>query len=381
MKRYLVVVAVALVSLAIFWLPLLLKTEIFWGIDFRRAGMETIVQNFDGLNYLVVAKSMYNPVVIAEKFAGLANPPIYYSAHFPLYPILIKMFDGLWSGPQALIASIILSNILLAAGLYFFFATILKNQKTAVMIAILALFLPARMLSVRGVGASEPLFMFFILGSLAMAYKGKHYSAAILGSLAVVCRSPGIFLFGAYFGAALISYLRGTKEVIKSFVPYLMMPLALVLVFTLYSLQLGNFWAYFNGSSELHPVFFPPFLIFSNMQKWISDMWREDIFYTYLVYGIGIIAYAQRVWSEKDFGKLAVAVYGIFYAVILLNVSHRDLARYALPLAPIMLLGYEKYLSHTTLKWMLILVLPIYLMGWQFVLANVQGVADWTPFL
>ncbi len=387
MKRYLLVVGVALVSLGIFWFPFLAKTQTFWGINFgghgqqQLAGMATIVQNFDGLNYLAVAKTLYDPQLLARDFAGFGNAPIYYAAHFPLYPLLISGLDMFVSGPQALILSIVISNGLLAIGLCFFFSTLIKDNKLAVILTTVALFFPARMLSVRGVGSSEPLFMFFVLMSLALAYRGKHWWGAILGSLAVLTRSPGIFLFGAYALAAIASYTTDWKKILSRLTPYLLMPLSLALLFAYYGVTFGNFWAYFNSSSELHPVFFPPFLIFSNTARWISDMWREDIIYLYLIYGAGIVLYIKQIGIKCGFEHLSTVGYGVFYGLILLLISHRDLSRYALPIAPIALLGFAPLLSVKSAKWLLLLLVPIYLFGWQFVVGNVQPVSDWGALL
>ena len=51
MKNLIFVIGVGLVSLAVFWLPFWFRTGQFWGIEFGYRGMETIVQNFDGLNF------------------------------------------------------------------------------------------------------------------------------------------------------------------------------------------------------------------------------------------------------------------------------------------------------------------------------------------
>lgn len=380
-KQLGIVITVALLSLFLFWLPFLFHARTFWGITFPAHGMETIVANFDGLNYLAIAKTGYNPLLLSQNFAGFGNPPIYYAAHFPLFPGLIALFGLIVSGPQALELVIIMSNILLAIGLYAFFVTMTKQPKLATILSCIALFFPARMLSVRGVGSSEPLFMFFVLTSLAAAYRGKHWLSAILGSFAVMTRSPGIFLFGAYLLSALASYTTDIRKIIAKIYPYLLMPLALILVFGLYRVQFGDFWAYFHGSSELHPVFFPPLLIFSNMQKWITEMWREDIVYLYLVYGTGIFLFVKKVGTKCGFEQLATAAYGVLSGLILLLIAHRDLGRYALPLAPIALLGFSDVYKHKSAKWFLLLLLPIYLLGWQFVVANVQSIADWSPLL
>lgn len=380
-KQMMIVIVVALISLAIFWMPFLAKANQFWGIEYGKHGMETIVANFDGLNYLAVAKTLYDPKLLETNFAGFGNPAIYYSAHFPVYPLLIRALDYVMTGPQAIMWSIVISNIALSMGLYLFFVTLIKDPKAATVLAIICLFFPARMLSVRSVGTSEPLFMFFVLTSLGASYRGKHFLGAGLGALAVLTRSPGIFLFGAYVLAAIASYKTDWRKIITKIYPYLMMPMALILLFGFYAGKYGNFWAYFNNSSELHPVFFPPFLIFSNAQKWITDMWREDIIYMYLLYSTGIVLYIKQLGTKCGFEKLASVGYGVFYGLILLLISHRDIARYALPLGPIALLGFAPMVKSRYFRWAALLIIPIYLLGWQFVVANVQPVSDWSSLL
>lgn len=372
--------AVALVSLGLFWIPFLAHTQTFWGINFGGHGLETIVQNFDGLNYLAVAKTGYDPTLLATDFASFGNPPIYYAAHFPLYPLLVHSLDLVMNGPQAILASIVISNLLLALGLYMFFEAVSKNQRAATILACVALFFPARMMGVRGVASSEPLFIFLTLASLTMAFRGKHWWGAILGALAVLTRSPGILLFGGYGVAYLLGQDTWAMRA-KRILPYLLMPISLGLLFGFYGLRYGSFWAYFSSSSELHPIFFPPLLIFSNTQRWITDMWREDIVYLYLLYGTGIYLYLKKIWGKVGLAELGVAGYGILYGLFLLLVAHRDLARYALPIAPIALLAFAPILTHKSARWLALLLIPIFLMSWQFVVANVQPVADWSSLL
>ncbi len=369
-------VCVALVSLSIFWLPFGLKVHTLWGIEFGRQGMDVVVQNFDGLNFLVIAKSLYDPMVIeainAQFLTG--NDPIYFSAHFPLFALVIKLFASFLSLPNALLLTIVLSNILLAVGIYNLVRLVSKDPRTWTILTMVALFFPARMLSVRAVGSNEPLFIFFILTSLTFALKNKYWPSAIAGALGVLTRSPGILLFGVYIWQWLREdglWVHKTKK----YLPYLIMPTALLGLFVFYGLRYHDPLAYFHAGDNLH-LFFPPFQIFSNTASWISDMWREDIIYLYVFYGVGIFLIPQK-W---DLLKKWALVYG----ATLLFVVHRDLARYALPLAPVAMIGYLPLIEKVPRKmWLvaMVLLIPIYLMGWQFVLKNIQPISDWRAFL
>ncbi len=370
-------IAISLLSLMIFWLPFILKINHFWGISFGRSGMETIVQNFDGLNFLVVAKSLYNPDSInaINRDFLTGNEPVYFSAHFPIFALITRIFGTIMSLPKALIVTILLSNVLLAYALGLFFRTFVKNSKLIVVLTILTLFFPARMLSVRAVGSNEPIFMFFVLMSLISAHKNKDWQSGGWGALAVLTRSPGILLFGAYATNILLNFPGNIATKFRKLIPYLLMPACLGLLFTYYGYTYGDFLAYFHSGDNLH-LFFPPFTIFSNMQSWISDMWREDIVYAYLFYASGLIL------IPKEYKQLRM--FGLIYGLTLLMVAHRDLARYALPLSPLVWLGYEKLLDLIPRKYLsyaLMILIPIYLLGWQFVLKNVQPINNWQVFL
>lgn len=339
--------------------------------------MNVIVQNFDGLNFLVVAKSLYNPLLIEEINAQFltGNEPIYFSAHYPLMALIIRVLSSVVSLPNALLITIVITNLLLAYALAQFFAYFVKNKKLVLILSLLALFFPARMLSVRAVGSNEPLFMAFVLLSLVAFSKKRNWQSALLGSLAVLTRSPGILLFGAY--ALSIWYMANGSMLVKfkTLFPYLLMPITLLGLFGYYGYTYGDYFAYFNSGDNLH-LFFPPFTIFSNTASWISDMWREDIIYLYIFY-IGGLLLLPRTASQ-------LKAYALVYGSTLLFVSHRDLARYSLPLSPLVWLGYENLVARVPasyFKYLWIVLIPIFLFGWQFVLSNIQPINDWSVFL
>jgi Gpi18-like mannosyltransferase len=375
-------ILIALVSLLVFWLPFALKATTFWGIDFQGSSMQTIVTNFDGINFLVVAKSLYDPHVIEIDYASILSGRhnLYFSAHYPGFPLLVGAFDSFLSGPNALLAAIVLSNALLASALYLFFAYIAPQQKTALFLTTLALFLPARMLSVRGVGSNEPLFIFFILTSLLASIKGKPWLAGLLGSASVLTRSPGILLFAAYMLPLIQDLWHKRRIVWASYVPYFLIPAALLGLWFYYGVVFGDFFAYFKvgGNINLH---FPPFLVFGSHFDWVSGMWLEDIIYTYLAYGIGLVLFWQNLVRSRPALKV-VGYFGFIYLSMLAFVVHRDLARYALPLAPLALAGYAPYLQHKYVRYgLIVLLVPIFLYAWNFVLHNTQPVMDWSAFL
>ena len=369
-------------SLILFWSPFLLKTNNFWGINFAGRSMQTIVTNFDGINFLVVAKSLYSPKTIEINYASILSgrENLYFSAHYPGFPLLVRAFDTLLSGPNALLAAIVVSNILLSIALFLFFRLLISKNEVATYLSMVALFIPARMLSMRGVGSNESLFIFFILTSLVASYKGKHWLAATLGSLSVLTRSPGILLFGAYMVSPLLELWSKRKVDWKLFLPYLLIPLSLVGLWLYYGLIFGDFLAYFKVGGNIN-LYFPPFMVFGSNFDWVSGMWLEDIIFTYLFYGFGIGLFFNNF--VKNNNRLKVFGYfGAIYLTMILFVVHRDIARYALPIAPLAIAGYSPFLNSKYVKYgLLILLIPIFLYSWNFILNNVQPVMDWSAFL
>lgn len=367
-KQLFYIALTAVISLMVFWAPFLLKLNQFWGIGFEGRGMETIVQNFDGINFLAIAKSWYEPTTLSEVTAGFDQnqKPGYFAAHYPLTAMVIGLFDVVTTGPQAVLATIVAGNILLAIASYLFMKEVVDNKKRALLLSAIALFLPARMLSVRGVLSSELFFIPLTLLSLIQAKKDKHWGAAIIGSLAVLTRSPGIILFAGYF----LAYWRTPRRLL----PYFLIPISLLTLWGFYALQYGSILAYFQSGDNLH-LFFPPFRVFGTSESWVSGMWREDIIYIYLVFTAGL-----AMWWQK--AKGAMRYYPALFFLTILFVSHRDIARYSLPLSPFVIAGFSSYLTKPWMKWVLLVALiPVYLLGWQFVLSNMQPVSDWTRLL
>ncbi len=374
-KHLLMGVVVALLSIFVFWMPFKLSIPNIWGVEFGGAGMERIVSNFDGINFLIVAKTAYNPQKIEVEYADVLSgrKPLYFSAHYPVYAMLIAGLDTLVSGPNAILGAIVISNILLAIGLYWFFRWYTQHDLTAFWLTTISLFFPARMLAVRGVGSNELLFMFFVLGSLILHSQKRRWGAAIMGSLAVLTRSPGIILFLAYFLQYAILDLRLDKK-IKMFLPYLLIPASLLGLWIYYGYQFGSFWAYFQVGGNINLYW--PFAVFGSAMPWVGEIWQEDIIYLILAMFGGIYLFIKRR------GMSGTALFAILYAVFTVCVAHRDLARYALPIMPIVILGWSEIISAKIAKLLgIILIVPTFLYAWQFVLANYQPIMDWSRFL
>ena len=110
------VLAFSLIPTFLIWLPFFLRVGTFWNIPLPQNGMATIVANYDGPLYLVAAKTLYNKGLIEASFQ-FPLPTEYYTAHFPLFPLLIKLFGLVINYPYAMLIVTLLSSIL---AIYFF---------------------------------------------------------------------------------------------------------------------------------------------------------------------------------------------------------------------------------------------------------------------
>lgn len=111
--------------------------------------------------------------------------------------------------------------------------------------AAISLFLPARWLLYHSVGATEAPFLLLVFLSM-LAYLRVHYAAAfLLAGLSDITRITVLFLGLVY----LLMLLREKKW---SKVPLLALVATLVLLlFTFYNHQFGDFLAYFSENARL----------------------------------------------------------------------------------------------------------------------------------
>ncbi len=373
-------ILLAVVPTLLVWIPFFFRMPTFWNIPIPTDGMGTVVANYDGPLYIVVAKSLYNADIIKSFPFNL--PVEYYAAHFPLYPILIRIFSGFLGFPYAMLGITILSSAFAFYAFHRFIAQYVSNNQAFWLTFVFSL-LPARFLIVRSVGSPEPLFVGAIIASVYYFQKKNYLIAGLFGAIAQLTKSPGILLFLAYFIVLIVPAMR--KLLLTSFAKFknslnfsalgiFLIPLSLLGVFYIYSLTYHNFFAYFQSGDNIH-LFFPPFQIFNYSQPWVQTHWLEEIIFVYLFAGLGVI----ELWKQKD--KLPALFTLIFFTSIIF-VSHRDLIRYALPVIPFLYAAFGKYMVKREFKILFVfLILPIYLFSLAFISKNVMPVTDWASLL
>ncbi|MDO8452750.1 MAG: hypothetical protein Q7S79_03275 [bacterium] len=383
-RNYIVLALVTLFTTFLVWLPFILRLDKFWGIELPQAGMATVVANYDGPYYIVAAKSFYDPSLIEGKFPFNLEP-IYYSAHYPLYPALIRVLATVIPGlgyPYAMML-VTLGTSILAVWMFYILLRDLGLSKNALWLSSLFTFFPARWLIVHSVGSPEPLFIFCVLGAIYFFRKEKWLYAGLLGAAAQATKPPGMLLFISLALSIILSRWSSfattrTFEWVRKLpwkaYPLLLMPLTLLGIYALYGIRYGNFLAYFNSGDNIH-LQFPPFQAFNPGQAWVGTFWLEEIVCVYLLIALGL-AYLIK---QKE--TVLATFVGVFLTSLIF-VAHRDIARYALPVVPFIFVAFNKFLSSTEFKWiLLLLIVPVYLFSIVFIANNVTPIADWGPLL
>lgn len=352
------------------WLPHVYRLNIF-GLNFNE-GFNTIYRNFDGLEYIIIAKTFYRQDLIVQLPQSL--PHTYYASHFPFYSILILFFAPLFGLLKSMIFVALISTIMAAFSFYFLVRDF-KLTTYPLWLSIIFLILPARWLIVHSVGSSEPLFIFLTIVTLYffMKYEQSHkwafiYLAGFFGLLTQLTRPPGILIFislSLYILWKVFSPGSFFKNILRalSYYPLLLIPMGLLSVFYYYSVSYNDFFAYFHSGDNIH-LTFPPFQVFNKHQFWVGEIWLEDIIYIFIL-GLlgGIYLFKQKLYP--------LAFFVLTYLAASMFVVHRDISRYVLPIFPFVLIAFEKVLISREFKIILVIVsLAIYLYAQNFLIAN-----------
>ena len=359
MKKLLVLWGLVILSTLIVWLPFIFHHQ-----------MQVIFANYDGPNYIVIAKCWYNKACIGKNFS-LPLPLEYYPAHFPGYPGLIAIFNQFIPGWWAMI----IANLLGALAMITAFYKLLKNLriKAPFWLAAILIFLPARMLTLHSVGAPESWFIAFILFSILFFRKKNYLLAGVFLALAQLFKTPAILLFAAFGLEILINDRFQIKKWLKKW-PLLLGPLSILPVFFLFKQQTGDFLAYFHSGDNFHLIF-PPLQSFISSRSWLGDFWLEDIIYIYLLGALAII------YLVKKYQKDIISIFPLVFYIATLFIAHRDISRYSAPLYPFWIIAFAPFLRSKEFKIAFLIILPaIFLYAINFVTYNIAPIADWTPY-
>lgn len=354
------------------WLPHFFRLD-FYGLNFSE-GFNTIYRNYDGMEYITIAKSLYFPEAIKNVPQPL--PAIYYAAHFPGYALAILAFAPFLGFLKSMLFVALLFTVL-SAWMFYLLVRDFELTKHPVWLTFLFLILPARWLIIHSVGSSETMFSFFTISALyfLMKYESTNkwrfiHLTGLMGFAAQLTRPPGALL-AISIGAYLLWKIFTSKEnIFKSlgqtifrYHPLLLIPLALLAVFGWYQLSYGDFFAYFKTGDNIHLVF-PPYQVFNKNSFWVGEIWLEDMIYVFILGFLGVMyLFKQKLYP--------LAFFVLTYLIATIFVTHRDISRYAAPIFPFVLIAFEKVLTQKEFKIVTaIILLAIYLYAQNFLLNN-----------
>ena len=389
-KKLFLFIGLAFLAMApsfVLWAPFYFRFETVWGIPIATEGMQTVVSNYDGPLYIVIAKTFYNLTAIAQNFS-FPLPLEYYAAHFPLYPLIIAILGQLTGYPWGMLFATQLSAVF-ATIMFYLLVKEKIGKKYALWFTFVFTLFPARWLIVKAVGSPEPLFVGAIIASIYYFDKKNYWLAGIFGAIAQHVKSPGILLFVAYGLTIIMPRLNDLRKEhslsVEKWVrrlqwrayPVMLIPVALVSVFFLFKSPstFNNFYAYFNSGDNIH-LFFPPFQIFNYQQPWVNTHWLEEILFIYMLSAVGLIA------LFKKYSESAMTWFTAIFLISVIFVSHRDIMRYSLPILPFLFIGYSDFLKRPEAKLVIaFLFIPTFLFALAFISSNAMPISDWTPFL
>lgn len=385
LKDIVVLIIINTVLTLLIWLPFIFQSNPLLGLDFS-SGFSTIYRNYDGIEYIVIAKTLYSPELLSQIPQNLSSN--YYPSHFPGFSLAIALFAPL----AGYLKSMILVSFLFTIGSVVIFYLLVKRFELTsqpVWLSVVFLILPARWVIVHSVGSAEPMFIFFTLLAIyfyksyeSLGYMKFMWFCAFASAAAQITRPPGILIFISIILYALYKNFKKHRwfspisifiPLIKTHYPMVLVPVSLLAIFTLFHFQLGNFWAYFNSGDNIH-LTLPPFSVFNKYQAWVGDIWLEDIIYILFIAIVGGIRLL----------KSPLGVSGVFvlvYTMATIFVAHRDISRYILPTMPFILIGIERVINTKEFKIAaIILFAAIYLYSQNFIIENTAPIENLSVF-
>jgi len=363
---------ITFLPILIIYLPFIFKLKRVLFLNIKDTGFVNIIRNWDGPHYIIVAKTFYNLKKITKMLFVSSMDPIYYTSHFPLFPILIRaikdIFGWLYSG---LIINLIFGFLLNIV----FYKIAEKHSKHPLFLTLVFTIFPARFLVTRAIIAPETLLLFLILSSFYFWEKKNYFLSSLLASLSVLTKIQAIFLFPAFWGAIIERYFRRKKPFKIQFLWTLLIPLALLLLFIFYYFKTGDFFVFFRAEKGNNLFIYFPFSQFNFSNTWAGTGWLEDVAF----YFVGMFILISSLYKSKNRSWF---YFSLFYTLFLIVVPQRDISRFSYPLLPFFMIEFERFLTSKKFQVAFLLSLPaLYFYTLNFILVNQAPIADWTHLL
>jgi len=324
---------------------------------FTAEGMTTVFRNWDGPGYLVVAKTFYDVEHISRINPFLFLAPSHYAFQFPFYPVFIRLFSFIGYANSMIFVSNLFA-LLFSITLYFLVKTV-NPKANALMVAILSIFYTPRWFIVSHVGSTEPQVLFFVALFMLFFLQKKFFLSALFAALSQLTKPQGIVFFigiAVYYGIQLVTRKKSIPTIIREFSPYLLIPVALIAVFTLYYFRFGNFFIFLEN--EAFPTMqLPPLKVLVSNEIYYKLMeifsgWMELIVFNYILYFIPIL-----ILFEKKFFFFGIVA--LMYFIPVLTFVQTDMARFILPIMPFIFVGSADILSQKSVYRGLLLCIPM----------------------
>ena len=332
-------------------------------VPFLLSDFSLVTRHYDGPFYMYIAKTFYQ-IPVDHPFRD-SLPPIYYAAHLPLYPVLIRALTLITAGnyPLAMVMATLVSSVA-AALLFFKLLQVWNLVKSPLWTTTLFCFLPPRWLFQHSIGASEPLFICFVFAAFLALHKQNVWLVIAAILLASTARITGLLLIPVF--GLIYLHQRKYKNV-------LLLPLALlgiIGVFFYYRYVYGDFFAFFNWhlskavKSNLETsslIKWNPLEIFRFYAARPNFHSTELYLMLYAIFLTGTIA----LWKRRR----ELFIYCLIFFLFSCFIFHYDLPRILLAFAPFaILVGFDDILSRWSFR---IIVFPfllylsyIYVWGW-----------------
>ena len=358
----LTLVVVNLLATLLVYIPLYENQDGYLRIAFSGLSLDNIYRYWDGPLYLVVAKTFYNvgsPEISA--FADLA----------PGYPATIRLFAYVFGYANGMIAATMAATSLSLWVLYLLLKDMGLADK-ALWLGFVFVFLPPRWLIYHSVGAAEPLFILEMLAFILFFRRRQYWLAGIAGGAAALTRSPAVLLLGVYLLLIAWEYYQAAPRpallsvVRRQVLPMAPFALAPLLLFGLFQMQYGDFFAYFHSGDNIHLTGAPFAFIWPSV---LGYNWSEATLWIYFLNAVGILL----LWHA---GHHDLALFASVLYLPLIFVAHHDVVRYMLPIFPLsLLIGYHRLIDAREFKLAMVLIIPaIYIYTWSGVQTNLAPI-------
>lgn len=366
-KTLLSIVLISILPILALYIPFLFKLDHFFFLKIAEPGFSNILRNWDGPHYIVVARSFYNPeAIIPLLFTDVS--PSYYPAHFPLYPLFIRLFSPFLGFFYSGLFVTIMSGILLN---YMFYSVAKKYTQHPLLLTAVFTVFPPRFLVTRAILAPEPLMVLCMFLSLVAWENKEYFKGALWGSLGILSKVKAGFLFPAFVASSMEEMFVKKQSFKPSYALAALIPLTLCALFGYFYYQTGDFFAFLvaEKGNSLFVTF--PFAQFNHDAVWAQSIWLEDVVF----YFAAMILLTVTLFYSKQ--NRSWFYFSLFYTAFLIFVPQRDITRFSYPLYPLFLLTFEKFFTSKHFKIVLILLLPaIYFYTLNFILHNQAPIAN-----